>query len=138
MALFSIDVSDAVRPQPVPAGEYLLRISAMTVEQTPKVRFLKVKLRVDTDVLPDGVILETTPRGITHNIMFPDGKSDDVDSIRKVEMKEFLEAFGMDTSGEFDTDAFVGTSAYAALDQEGEEGIGYGVSNIVKRWTRRD
>jgi len=126
MGLLDLNLDDVKELSSVEPGEYQLRINSAEIKTSEKTggQYLSVLMAISD---------ESDSKDVRKVFMLP--TSDDDDKTRNNRLravKNFYEAFGVDSSGSVDTDTLPGLTGWAILAEE--EDPQYGVSNYVRRF----
>lgn len=128
MGLLDYNMENIPDEHSVPAGEYQLKLIKVS-QKTSKAGnpMLEVLLGIAEDV---------DARNIFHYITLPaEGDEEGMRNRKLRRLKEFLEAFDIDTSGPVDTDALGGETGFGILKEEEDEE--YGTRNTIARFSAR-
>lgn len=119
-------LNEAQELKSVPQGEYQVRVVSCEVKTSKNTGgdFLQAQLEI---------IGEPLTKNINHVMMFPTN-SDDAkkQNNRKLAIRNFLQACGIDTSKGFNPSELEGCTAWAILAEEDDPE--YGKQNRVRKW----
>lgn len=125
-AVIDVPVDDAVELQSVSPGEYRLRIVDASMAKSLKTGGMYLNARLE-------ICEQPYTKDITHILMFP-ASDDDAKKAnnRKLALRNFYQAFGIDFSRPVAIGVLKGREAWAVLKEE--EDPEYGMNNRVKKW----
>lgn len=127
MSFLSVNVSDAIEPEAMPDGsEVQLRITDVNLEDADKNGnpYMMIYFSIEGEI---GKKRIKKFYGLPNNNL--DG---DANNNRKLGLMRFFEAYGIDSSIEMDTEAWVGEIAWAILGLE--DSPDYGEQNFIRRF----
>lgn len=126
MSFVQMSFDDVYEPKSLKEGEYHLRILDAKIKNSAKTGGDYLNVRFE-------VIDEPEAKDVNHVMMFPTQQDDKKRANnRKAAILSFLKAFGLDTSGAIDPDAFVGATGWAILTEEADPE--YGTQNRVRKF----
>lgn len=126
-SFLDLNVADAQDYKTEPEGEYQLRVGAAEVKTSQKTGGQYIGL-VLTIIGGSSQFL----KDVNHTLMLPTPK-DDVKQAnnRKIRIRDFMVAFGLDINAPIDIEAWVGQTGWALLTEE--DGGDFGMQNRLKK-----
>lgn len=125
---FMVDFSDVYEPEIMPAGSevqvQIIDAEYREAKNNKETKMILLRLTVPSNI---------KAKDINHTL-FLVGANDDAKKAnnKKLALRTFSEAFGIDLSRGFTTRDLIGSSGWAILDEEDDPT--YGKSNRVRRW----
>jgi len=124
--VIDVPVDDAVELQSVSPGEYKLMIVDASVARSQKTGGMYLLARLE-------IVGQPYTKDITHVLMFPTAEDDAKKANnRKLAIRLFYQAFGIDYSRPVQLNVLKGREAWAILREEDD--AEYGMQNRVKKW----
>jgi len=125
MSLIDLHLGDVPDQEPVPAGEYTLRVANAELRNSEKTggQYLYVLCEIEG---------EPNAFPVSHVLMFPSVQDDEVTKNNRLRrIKKFIAAIGLDPTQPFEVEDLIGQTFNAILDVE--ESDDYGTKNRIKR-----
>lgn len=137
MSLLQLNLTNVKEPQPVPEGQYLLRVLSAELGQSKSSGKDQVSIAFAINRSTDGQPVSNAKTVYEYyGLPASDDNEEDV-NFKLLKFKRLFAALGVDGSGGVDTSALVGKSAWAHLVLK-ESDEGYEPSNRIRRWVGKN
>jgi hypothetical protein len=132
MSLLQLNLTNVKEPQPVPEGQYLLRVlnAELGKSKSSGKDQMSVNFTIDRSATGESV---SNAKTVYEYYGLPNSDDNEEDTnFKLLKFKRLFSALGVSADNGVDTSALVGRSAWAHLTLKEDEG--FEPSNRIKRW----